>query len=269
MVFTVVAATGGAYAATGGTFILGKANTAGATTSLTNRNGSALALNAKAGQPALKVNTGAMVKNLNSDRLDGLHRAAFQRRVSGTCATDAAIRAIGSGGGVACVPVGSAAPAVADVQDLDGLTCESPGGDPGTTKVSVGDLLPNGNGFYEYPVKIVCQYEWPADGTACDDGDPTTTDDIYTNGECQGTPPELDCDDGDPYTADVYDAGSQSCTHEATAQDFDGDTFTAEQAQGGTPDCNDGNPSIHPDAPEIIDNAVDDDCDGDVDEPGS
>lgn len=30
--------------------------------------------------------------------------------------------------------------------------------------------------------------ETPADGTACDDGDPTTTNDVYNNGVCQGTP---------------------------------------------------------------------------------
>ena len=28
----------------------------------------------------------------------------------------------------------------------------------------------------------------PADGTACDDGDPSTTGDVYVNGVCQGTP---------------------------------------------------------------------------------
>ncbi|MEE3083106.1 MAG: plastocyanin/azurin family copper-binding protein [Candidatus Thermoplasmatota archaeon] len=33
-----------------------------------------------------------------------------------------------------------------------------------------------------------CMSETPADGTACDDGDPTTTQDTYNNGECQGTP---------------------------------------------------------------------------------
>ena len=27
----------------------------------------------------------------------------------------------------------------------------------------------------------------PADGTACDDGDPSTTGDVYDNGVCQGT----------------------------------------------------------------------------------
>ena len=27
----------------------------------------------------------------------------------------------------------------------------------------------------------------PADGTACDDGDPSTTGDVYVNGVCQGT----------------------------------------------------------------------------------
>ncbi|MBS72386.1 MAG: hypothetical protein CMO20_05490, partial [Thermoplasmata archaeon] len=33
-----------------------------------------------------------------------------------------------------------------------------------------------------------CMQEPPADGTACDDGDPTTTNDVYNNGVCEGTP---------------------------------------------------------------------------------
>jgi hypothetical protein len=36
-------------------------------------------------------------------------------------------------------------------------------------------------------------------------------------------------------------------------------------AQAG--DCDDGSPSRHPDAVEVTDNGIDDDCDGDVDEP--
>ncbi len=34
----------------------------------------------------------------------------------------------------------------------------------------------------------------PADGTACDDGDPSTTSDMYHNGQCKGTP--IVCPDG-------------------------------------------------------------------------
>ena len=34
----------------------------------------------------------------------------------------------------------------------------------------------------------------PADGTACDDGDPSTTSDMYQNGQCEGTP--IVCPDG-------------------------------------------------------------------------
>src|SRR5687767_12865073 len=183
MMFAVIAATGGAYAATGGTFILGKANSAGATTSLTNQNGTALALNAKSGSPALRVNTGAKVANLNSDRLDGLGHDAFQRRVASACPAGQAIRVVGATGGVTCQ---STADPITNVQDLDGLTCETPSGS-GTTEVSIGNLLPNGNGFYRYPVSVVCEKPWPLDGTQCNDGDPWTTNDIYTNGNCAGT----------------------------------------------------------------------------------
>lgn len=76
---TLVVASGGAYAATGGNFILGKANSAGATTTLTNSNGTALALNAKTGTPALKVNTPVRVPNLNADKLDGLDSTGLAR----------------------------------------------------------------------------------------------------------------------------------------------------------------------------------------------
>ena len=67
------------YAATGGSFILGHANSAGATSSLSNPNGTALSLSAKAGTPALRVSNAVKVGNLNADLLDGLNSTAFAK----------------------------------------------------------------------------------------------------------------------------------------------------------------------------------------------
>lgn len=69
-IFALVVGSGTAVAATGGKFILGKSNTAGTTTSLTNKSGTALSLKSGRG-PALKVNNGRKVVNLNADKLDG------------------------------------------------------------------------------------------------------------------------------------------------------------------------------------------------------
>lgn len=74
---------GTAVAATGGSLILGKSNSAGSVTSLTNKNGTALALGSRSGTPPLKVNGTTKVPNLNADRLDGLSASSFAR-VTGT-----------------------------------------------------------------------------------------------------------------------------------------------------------------------------------------
>ncbi len=87
-----VALGGSAYAATGGNFVLGRANKATTTTALTGTpaSGSALAVtNGTSGLPAaafkvtgggtpLTVNSSARVSNLNADLLDGLDSAAFE-----------------------------------------------------------------------------------------------------------------------------------------------------------------------------------------------
>ena len=86
-VFAVAVAGGGAVAATGGKFILGQGNTAGGTTTLTARHGSALSLRST-GAPALKVNNTRRVANLNADRLDGLSSASFARATAKTGAYD-------------------------------------------------------------------------------------------------------------------------------------------------------------------------------------
>ena len=71
VIMTLVIGSGTAYAATGGKFILGKSNSAGKTSTLTNKHGTALSLNSKAGTPSLKVNRTTKVPNLNADLIDG------------------------------------------------------------------------------------------------------------------------------------------------------------------------------------------------------
>jgi hypothetical protein len=68
----LVLGSGTAYAATGGSLILGMSNKAGATSVLSNKNGVALSLNSKSGTPSLKVNRSVKVPNLNADMVDGL-----------------------------------------------------------------------------------------------------------------------------------------------------------------------------------------------------
>jgi hypothetical protein len=98
----VVAGTGTAVAATGGTFILGKANSARTTTTLTNSKGIALTLKSPSGSPALAVNTTKKVARLNSDLLDNLDSTKLQRRVTGVCTGVLGIQSIRSTGGVVC-----------------------------------------------------------------------------------------------------------------------------------------------------------------------
>jgi hypothetical protein len=71
IVALVIAMSGSAYAATGGTFILGKANKATNLTSLSNSKGTALALSSASGKPPLTVNSSVQVPNLNASELGG------------------------------------------------------------------------------------------------------------------------------------------------------------------------------------------------------
>ncbi len=78
-IVALVLGTGTAYAATGGKFILGRANAASSTTTLSNSTGTALTLNSKAGQPSLRVNRNTKVPNLNADLLDGVDSGSLAR----------------------------------------------------------------------------------------------------------------------------------------------------------------------------------------------
>ncbi|HVF06894.1 MAG TPA: hypothetical protein VNA20_18800 [Frankiaceae bacterium] len=113
----LVGGTGAATAASGGSFIIGRSNSATTVTGLTNTNGTALSLAAKSGTPPLAVNNSTKVTRLNADYVDGVDSAALQRRVTGTC-TGGAIRSIAASGAVSCaalpgrlnvsVPIGTA-----------------------------------------------------------------------------------------------------------------------------------------------------------------
>ncbi|MCW2544059.1 MAG: hypothetical protein JWM40_1611 [Frankiales bacterium] len=97
-----LALSGTAYAATGGTFVLGRGNTATAPTGLTSSAGTPMVLNAKTGYAPLAVNSTTKVNRLNADLLDGLDSAALQRRIISTCPQGKPIRAINPNGTLAC-----------------------------------------------------------------------------------------------------------------------------------------------------------------------
>jgi hypothetical protein len=74
-----MAMSGTAAAATGGTFVLGKANTAETVSTLTNSTGPALSLRAPEGAAPLQVNRTVKVTNLNADLLDGIDSTGLVR----------------------------------------------------------------------------------------------------------------------------------------------------------------------------------------------
>ena len=74
-----MAMSGTAVAATGGTFILGKKNSADVVTTLTSTAGPALSLRSPAGVAPLQVNRSVRVDRLNADLLDGRDSTDFVR----------------------------------------------------------------------------------------------------------------------------------------------------------------------------------------------
>jgi hypothetical protein len=104
-----VAATGTATAATGGSFLLGKTNTAGHTSVLKNNGpGAALQLKTKhATTPPLSVSGNTTkVPGLNADELDGLSAGQLQRKISNldVCGPDGSINFVHANGTVRCGP---------------------------------------------------------------------------------------------------------------------------------------------------------------------
>jgi hypothetical protein len=74
----IIGAAGFADAATGGTFILGKANSENTTATLGDSKGTPLSLQAPAGRAPLAVNRNIQVNNLNAQYVDGMTAAQLQ-----------------------------------------------------------------------------------------------------------------------------------------------------------------------------------------------
>jgi hypothetical protein len=106
MLSLLVALGGTAVAATGGSFLLGKANSAGTTTTLSNTGkGAALTLRtARKTTPPLSVSGNkTKIASLNADYVDGLTSSQFQRRVTGSCSDPTtSITAVLANGAVSC-----------------------------------------------------------------------------------------------------------------------------------------------------------------------
>ena len=155
-----VALGGTTYAATGGTFILGQANTATSQTGLTSSNAgkalqvtqqstgtgaTALGLNVPAGKAPFTVNSGTKVVNLNADKLDGLDSTAFLR-TTGKAADSELLDGLDSTAFL------SATGKAADADLLDGI--DSSGFYAAGSKVADSDAL---DGHDASDFKVGCQ----------------------------------------------------------------------------------------------------------------
>jgi len=92
-----------------------------------------------------------------------------------------------------------------------------------------------------------------------DDDDTTATDDDDDDTTAGDDDDTADDDDDDDDTVDDDD-DTVDDDDDTGPTDADGDGFD------DTEDCDDTNPDIYPGAPEVVGNAVDDDCDADIDE---
>lgn len=75
----------------------------------------------------------------------------------------------------------------------------------------------------------------------------------------------------------TYSCSDDDCTEVTWYQDADADGFgdasntltDCDQPEGyvsNSTDCDDTNADVNPDATEVVDNGIDDDCDGEIDE---
>jgi hypothetical protein len=79
----------------------------------------------------------------------------------------------------------------------------------------------------------------------------------------EGTP--VDCSDATPCTIDSCNETTRTCEHDVRDADRDGDPDV--NCPDGN-DCDERNPAVSSLAPEVCNNSVDDDCDGESDEDG-
>jgi len=124
------------------------------------------------------------------------------------------------------------------------------------------------------PASTTVATDGDCDGTLtdddCDDDDPASTT-VATDGDCDGTLTDDDCDDDDPTSTTVATDGD--CDGTLTGDDCDDadplSTTTATDGDcDGVPtddDCDDANASAYPGAIEVMDDEVDNNCNGIVD----
>jgi hypothetical protein len=144
-----VAMGGTAYAATGGTFVLGHANTAGHATTLKNTGaGAALSLQtAKTTTAALAVPNTTKIAHLNADRLDGLDSTVFAHNASVIRGTTSSAE-----GSVAAGTAGPWTFTLNCTGSSAGIVITGPGTVGGTTSVASGNSA--GNIFVGAPAAI-------------------------------------------------------------------------------------------------------------------
>ena len=113
----------GVASASGADLLLGRDNTASATTVLRTTKGSPFTLVAPSGTAPLRVNSATVVRYFNADRLDGLSSEHFQRRVQASCPVGQAVRGLTAAGHPVCTPVDAAG--TLQVRPADGTTTGS------------------------------------------------------------------------------------------------------------------------------------------------
>ena len=91
----VIAMSGTAVAATGGTFILGRSNSATTVSSLSDSKGTALRLSSKHGTPPLTVGNSVRVPLLNASELGGIPASGFVTGPGDTTAAGTTISGVG------------------------------------------------------------------------------------------------------------------------------------------------------------------------------